>query len=211
MFSDFIPLSCIYSVISSFAMSGHLVRRSDLQPSCPQGGTYYACDYGSRFLGCCTSNPCDKGCPTGGLHVMTFNTQYTLKAAGACAAGAQWWRCPNMSSAFIGCCRINACKNNGCPSANLTGAILPGNTQQKAPFKPFNTAPSSSNKTAIIGGVCGAIGGLIILVVLLAAWRWRKARLSRRDHQATSASAFLSRSSRVCTIYIYIYIYIGFR
>ncbi|EMF16674.1 uncharacterized protein SEPMUDRAFT_27757, partial [Sphaerulina musiva SO2202] len=56
--------------------------------SCPSGGTFYACGDGSKFTGCCGSNPCTVGCPAGWLEPTSFDTsQYGVFADQQCSTG----------------------------------------------------------------------------------------------------------------------------
>lgn len=67
-------------------------------PSCPNGGDYYACGNGAKFVGCCTSDPCnDAGCSAGNLRTMSFDPAYwgtpQMPDQQCAVAGQQWWSC----------------------------------------------------------------------------------------------------------------------
>lgn len=174
-------------------MPDYLLPRANLQPSCLASGSFYACDYGSRFLGCCTSDPCDNGCPADKLRPITYNTGFTNSSPGLCSAGSFWYKCPRTDPPFIGCCRRVACRLGGCPDGNLTAATLPTDSQAKEPWSPSGKPSKGKNTGAIAGGVVGGVAGITLIVLLLAWWRWRRAKISRADHKATSPKAFLSR------------------
>lgn len=58
------------------------------QITCQAGGSFYACADGSRFVGCCRSNPCTNGCATGNIEPSSFDAaQYGQFPDLQCNAG----------------------------------------------------------------------------------------------------------------------------
>ncbi|OCK81126.1 hypothetical protein K432DRAFT_296233, partial [Lepidopterella palustris CBS 459.81] len=76
-------------------------KRQSFDPSCPSGGDWYACGYGSSFVGCCTSDPCKLDCPDGNLKPASFNTAYYGKFPElSCQSGIQFWTCTGSDPPF---------------------------------------------------------------------------------------------------------------
>ncbi|KAF1826146.1 uncharacterized protein K489DRAFT_108334 [Dissoconium aciculare CBS 342.82] len=108
---------------------------SQLSMSCPTGGTFYACNSGTRFVGCCASNPCgSNGCPAGNLKPASFPAaQYGSMTDQQCEAG-EFYTCAATSPPFWGCCKTNPCNAGSCGSTFLSAAFLSNNPASAAPY-----------------------------------------------------------------------------
>lgn len=51
------------------------VQYPDFGPYCV-AGTWYACGSGSRFVGCCHSEPCENGCHEGNIAPASFDPDF---------------------------------------------------------------------------------------------------------------------------------------
>jgi len=156
------------------------------QLSCPSGKPFYACDYGTRFLGCCTLegvDVCAKGCEPDNLQAANFNQQYysniTRNDCNITIRAGEWYSCEQTSPPFLGCCASNACMYaGGCPYAQLVPAQLSENETEIAPFSPILIHQPTSAKPrtgAIVGGVVGSVV-FTILVGSIVWYRIRKVR-----------------------------------
>lgn len=103
---------------------------SDLGLGCPFNGTFYICkDNPTRFIGCCTLNPCGdrKGlCPDEHLEPATYEARYRIPPQ-ACINdnfAVSWYTCPDTSPPFLGCCAVDPCSRRGCPDRELRAAKL---------------------------------------------------------------------------------------
>ncbi|MCJ1239828.1 hypothetical protein MMC14_007826 [Varicellaria rhodocarpa] len=132
--------------------------RQDFSPSCPSGGTWYACGTGSTFLGCCNSEPCVNGCPAGNLEPASFNSSwYGNFSDQQCPTGSQWYTCEFTKPPFMGCCKSSPC-TDGCPTGDLTAAFLDSNPELAGQFSPspalsvasVTTSSSLSSSTSTI-------------------------------------------------------------
>lgn len=113
-------------------------RRQVFEPSCPAGGEFYACDYGSRFVGCCTVEPCVNGCAETQLKPASFLKEKYKDVTGAlCPGESNWWTCAGTTPPFLGCCKSNPCTQNGCPSKDLMAAILSPARSEALPYSPI--------------------------------------------------------------------------
>ncbi|OCK92398.1 uncharacterized protein K441DRAFT_570129, partial [Cenococcum geophilum 1.58] len=75
-------------------------KRQAFRPSCPSGGNWYSCGYGSRFVGCCKSQPCVNNCPAGNLEPASFDPSYYGKFPDQeCSAGS-WYTCTGTTPPF---------------------------------------------------------------------------------------------------------------
>ncbi|KAI2477790.1 hypothetical protein Ptr902_10952 [Pyrenophora tritici-repentis] len=75
-------------------MSSNLTVRQDFSPSCPSGGTWWACGYGTYFVGCCARDPCDITCAAGNLYPGAFDpTQYGKFPDATCGTGSKFYTC----------------------------------------------------------------------------------------------------------------------
>lgn len=157
-----------------------------LQLSCPSGKRFYACDYGTRFLGCCTEEGvdiCVNGCRIDFVEAATFNQQYygnlTRNDCNTTVVAAEWYTCKDTSPPFIGCCSTDACMpSEGCPQDQLVPAQLSENVTEIAPFSSVLVRQPTAVKSltgAIVGGVVGTVVGAILIVLVV--WcRIRKLR-----------------------------------
>ncbi|EME42115.1 hypothetical protein DOTSEDRAFT_154659 [Dothistroma septosporum NZE10] len=71
--------------------------------SCPSGGIFYACSEGSRFIGCCTANPCgSNGCPAGNLKAtgMTASQYGHFPDEDCDSTSAQFYSCNTTTPTF---------------------------------------------------------------------------------------------------------------
>lgn len=176
-------------------------RRQEFQPLCPSGGNYHACD-STRFLGCCTFDPCvaSGSCNGDALKPMSFDKALyppPFKDQ-MCSTGA-WYSCKYTSPPFMGCCKSNPCQTTlGCPDGDLVEASLSSNAYYAAPWLSAATldsatttssAAQASNSSAATsassghkvsgGAIAGAAIGVAALVIFLIAalclYRRRKA------------------------------------
>lgn len=121
--------------------------RQNFNPSCPSGGTWYACESGSSFVGCCNSEPCSNGCSDGDLAPASFDPTYFGKFPDQqCSTGSRWYTCAATSPPFLGCCKSNPC-TSGCPVGDVTAGFLSSNPKLAAAFLPSSAAASSSSST----------------------------------------------------------------
>lgn len=170
--------------------------------TCPQGGSWYACDEAAGFIGCCAADPCSNGCSDGNLYPASFDkTQYNPNnwpSDQQCNSGSQFWTCAGITVPFWGCCKTNAC-SDGCTQADLTAAFLSTNPNSSAPFVGSTsssatssaTSSTSSSSTAtpaskqsntgtIAGAVVGGVLGLAVIVGIIFIYLQHLKRRNRR-------------------------------
>ena len=114
-----------------------LSARQVFQPSCPQGGDWAACNFGSRFVGCCleASAACVEGCSQENLKPASFlKERYPDVTKSVCPTGSKWYTCQSTIPTFMGCCTSDPCAQNGCPSDGLRAAILSSNESEAGPY-----------------------------------------------------------------------------
>jgi hypothetical protein len=71
----------------------------------------YACASGSvsKFLGCCTTDPCTNGCVQGNIRPGGFNiSHYNEFPDASCGTGSKFYSC-GFGDSFWGCCKSDAC------------------------------------------------------------------------------------------------------
>ncbi|EHK20820.1 uncharacterized protein TRIVIDRAFT_230997 [Trichoderma virens Gv29-8] len=123
---------------------------ANLGLSCPKSGRFYICyDQPTRFIGCCTINPCttDDGlCPDDDLLPSSFSSDAYPKilAQNCLDPGFLWYTCRDSSPPFLGCCSQDACEQTGCPRDKVGAAGLSGNKLQAAPFLSSDSSSTSS-------------------------------------------------------------------
>lgn len=191
----------------------------DLSQSCDSGSVWYICSEEhlqhkspSPFMGCCKSNPCIEGCPTGDL-TQAFLTNKTvhhfLSVIGLSAPSTASPRPSSSSSSSSSSSPTNIGFDeetpvySSAPTATTAGhsALLTGTPASKSTNTPAsitadtfhststNTTNPKSNSTAIAGGVTGGIVGLALLVGLLAICCRR--RNARPQHTVEGRSSAL--------------------
>ena len=119
--------------------------------SCPLNATFYACDFGERFLGCCANGSpavtCIHGCPQEDLLPASFEEEYYDYVTRASCTRGDWWSCANISPPFLGCCLSNPCLD-GCPPSDLTAAIFSPNQTDNPLYSAIpNTSSAMSSST----------------------------------------------------------------
>ncbi|CAO2657608.1 Nn.00g037340.m01.CDS01 [Neocucurbitaria sp. VM-36] len=129
-------------------MSYTPVKRQDFVPSCPSGGTWWACGYGTYFVGCCARDPCDITCAQGNLYPGAFNpTSYGEFPDATCGTGSKFYTCA-AGQTFWGCCKTNACSQSGCPDGDLEPAILNREDLRSAYHATGGTTLTSATRTS---------------------------------------------------------------
>ena len=126
-----------------------LLSRQAFAPSCPMGGSWYACSTGAKFVGCCRSDPCKLDCPVGNLMPTSFDAKaYATFPDLTCApnSGASFYTCTGTKPGpFMGCCRTNPCAaGQMCTGTNLTQSYLTGIPANDDQFLRNTTLPSAS-------------------------------------------------------------------
>ncbi|KAL2057524.1 hypothetical protein ABVK25_001908 [Lepraria finkii] len=165
-------------------------------PTCPNStNTFYVCDFGSRFLGCCdfdsTAHVCNDGCAN--VLPASFEAQYYNDVTkNDCSDGSEWYACEFTTPTFFGCCRSNACdSDNGCPSENLTSAMLSTDAAAKAPWYPIASETSSTSSHrytvgAVVGGVIGGVVCGFLLTFLVGGFLFYHRRKALRSKETGS-------------------------
>ncbi|KAI4175741.1 MAG: hypothetical protein LQ348_006098 [Seirophora lacunosa] len=171
-----------------------LSPRQVFQPSCPRGGSWTACGFGSRFVGCCleASSACINDCSAEHLKPASFAKDRYLDVPGSvCPDDALWYTCQSTIPTFMGCCTSNPCQQHGCPAADLRPAHLSTDEAEAEPYSailgpeqtastsaafsssssssrspPSSSATSSTPHTDTPALVGGIVGGLAAAVFL---------------------------------------------
>ena len=120
--------------------------------SCPLNVTFYACDFGERFLGCCLNgtpaDTCTHGCPHEDLLPASFEEEYySYTTRSACTSG-DWWSCKSTTPPFLGCCLSNPCQG-GCPPSDLRAAIFTPNQTGNPLYSAILGTPATTSSTAL--------------------------------------------------------------
>lgn len=120
--------------------------------SCPLNITFYACDFGERFLGCCVNgspaDTCTHGCPQEDLLPASFEKEgYDYITRAACTSG-DWWSCANTVPPFLGCCLSNPCLDR-CPPGDLRAAIFSQNQTDSPLYSAIHDTPAAASSTSI--------------------------------------------------------------
>ncbi|KAF1913918.1 hypothetical protein BDU57DRAFT_558850 [Ampelomyces quisqualis] len=167
--------------------------------TCPAGGEWYACGAStSKFVGCCTSDPCSNGCVQGNIRQGAFDVAGHGKFPDAsCGSSSNFFTCA-ADTTFWGCCKSDPCTNT--PAATCKeGDLVPAFMERPEQFNAY--APSSSpgassssdggsSNSAVIGGaVGGGLGGAIIIGVLIFFFCRRRRRNPQVVHPEVGATA----------------------
>lgn len=110
---------------------------ADESPSiyCLRGeGSWYACEAGPRFVGCCRHRPCQSGCRDEDVLPVYLNSVYNGTFPDLECDGGQFYSCTAVhSGGFIGCCKSNPCLGTrmGCDYSDMSPAHLPNNTKKR--------------------------------------------------------------------------------
>ena len=116
--------------------------------SCPLNITFYACDFGERFLGCCENgsptDTCTNGCPQEDLLPASFDKEYYNYITKTACTRGDWWSCEDTSPPFLGCCLSNPCLD-GCPPGDLTAAIFSQNQTSNPLYSAIPDPPTTAS------------------------------------------------------------------
>jgi hypothetical protein len=158
----------------------------------------------SKFVGCCTSDPCSKGCAQGDIRPAGFNATYHGKFPDASCGSSQPWSC-TAGPSFWGCCNSNPCATGICPVADIAPAFL-DRPEQFAFYAPSATSSatpsasstpggdSTSSNGAIIGGAAGGGAVAIIIIGIIVFICLRRRRRNRKQVNPESGGAYASTS-----------------
>ena len=173
-----------------------------LGASCEGSGSFYVChDKPSKFLGCCTVDPCktDDGlCPDDKLGYTTYDKySHNFLTAQDCQSDkpeVQWFTCAANDVPFMGCCSVNACEQGECPDGKVFAAKLSDVEEDADIFLPEearSTAAGNSDdgglSSGAIGGIAaGAVVGGLLIIGALVFWFLRRRKAKKHDHQRVS-------------------------
>ncbi|KAL1793989.1 hypothetical protein ACET3X_007410 [Alternaria dauci] len=190
---------------------------------CPSGGTWYACETGTKFLGCCMSDPCVHGCFGDMLRPAGRSSSlYNLSPGGSCGGNTPMWTC-NMAPTFWGCCNEDPCMNNStCPEGELEpsfwdrpdqyyyfhdlnvalSSTVPAATAFSTASSTSTTPPSETSSTAAAASpskvssavIGGAVGGSVGFLIIIAAIVFFLWRRRRNQKQKTVETEAASTS-----------------
>ena len=137
---------------------------------CESDSYFYACDYGSRFLGCCSDADTDDVCGDGGtgcdgddLRPAYFNTtSYDIMedvTDSQCQEGYAWTVCPNWNFfdmdtstnwSLFGCYSGDVCTDGGFPAQRVVGvATTPADQSDENPY-PLDVDDGSPTSTILL-------------------------------------------------------------
>ncbi|KAK5991407.1 hypothetical protein PT974_09688 [Cladobotryum mycophilum] len=132
---------------------------SDLGITCSASSKFYVCDdKPSRFIGCCTSDPCATAngvCPDTDLESTSFDSdKWADIPPQACAASSDpqtlWYTCRDADPTYMGCCAVNACTTEGCPAEKVRAARLSDRADDAAIFLPDAIAAITATSTTSV-------------------------------------------------------------
>lgn len=147
----------------------HFCSTQPFGSSCPLSGTFYVCDGGSEFVGCCDIEPCTVGCTDGNVEPASFDSIYSGQIPNQdCPSRSRWYTCGDTNPTFLGCCESNACID-GCPAGQVTAGFLSGIPHIAAPFLqhvyPHQDAPlNTTNSTRATLTSSARLSGRAVLI-----------------------------------------------
>ncbi|KAF1947278.1 hypothetical protein EJ02DRAFT_417865 [Clathrospora elynae] len=137
---------------------------------CPIGGEWYGCSTGSKFVGCCTTDPCTNGCVQGDIRPGGYNVSHHGEWPDAsCGSASDFYTC-SSGDTFWGCCKTNACAATP-PATCAQGDLVPAFMERPEQFNVYapasaspTSAPSSKSNTGVVVG--GVVGGVLFLAII---------------------------------------------
>lgn len=171
----------------------------------------YACASGSKFVGCCMSDPCSTGCGQGNIRQAGFNaSDYGKFPDASCGLASDFYTC-SSGKTFWGCCKSPPCSDDPtCPDGGLVPAFMerPEQFNFYAASQTVTDATSTSGATAsstasgngssksngaVIGGaVGGALGGVLIIgLIIFFLFRRRRGQQTARGETVEVASPMM--------------------
>lgn len=177
----------------------------------------YACETGSKFVGCCTADPCEHSCFGGSLKPAGRSSSLNnLSPGGSCGGTTPMWTCA-AAPTFWGCCNEDPCMNNStCPPGKLEPAFwdrpdqyyyfhdlnialssnvpeptafpTPSNMPSNRPTATAGASPSSVSGAVIGGAVGGSLAFLIIVAAVVFCLCRRRRNRKKKDTETESES-----------------------
>ena len=147
-------LSALKSNINSDVTEGQCSSSSE--------GKWYSCpDLNPPFVGCCTTNPCQNGCPAGGLVAATLSKDQAQQAAYA----------PLVEGSETAVSTSSPSSPSILPGSSKTIALTSAaSASGTAPPATQTTSSSSPRPSAVVGAVVGDVFGGIIVSTSIAAF-----------------------------------------
>ncbi|KAF2823582.1 hypothetical protein CC86DRAFT_409486 [Ophiobolus disseminans] len=155
---------------------------------CPAGGQWYACGATgqSKFVGCCTADPCSTGCAQGNIKPGGFNaTMHGKFPDASCGTASNFFSC-GFSGTFWGCCKSDACKSTPgatCKEGDLVPAFMERPEQLNA-YAP-SSVPKSDSKSSNGAVIGGAVGGGVVAAIIIGVLIFFFLRRRRQNQQQT--------------------------
>lgn len=149
-------------------------------PLCSSGETWYVCDSGSKFVGCCTSNPCFDGCPNESVQytdsqVERISELLRKREQTVAEATTSYRSSPTATETATA---------NIPSSAATTSTTYKTATVLSSPSQTPSSTLSHRSRIALIAGTSGG-GFLLALLIGVILFFWLHTRKSRREHQRT--------------------------
>lgn len=162
-------IRCMPSILDQSAMEDLLSPRQ-APNTCYGGKQWYVCSAGN-FHGCCSSDPCSTG--------ICADDDESTTSISSIPTGTT----PSPTSAEVS------------PAAFSTSDGVTGNPTTSptstAVTTPISTGAESPHKGVLIGGIVGAISGLILMAALIwFCWRRRQLYNVVNMHRSVSAQSF---------------------
>lgn len=168
--------------------------QSALGTTCPDSpGSFYVCeDKPTRFVGCCTVDPCkttDGVCPDDNLTYTSFDQySYNQIKPQECVSerpDVQWFTCGAIAVPFMGCCSVNPCvEEDGCPAENLFAARLSDDAEEAAGFLPEDHGEGGGLSTGATAGI--AVGAAVVGLLIIGGLVWWFMKRRKRQQKASS-------------------------
>ena len=140
---------------------------------CSAGSRWYTCAATiPPFMGCCRSNPCTNGCPSGDVTAGFLSSNPKIAAAFSPSGGSSD---SSTSSSSLSTASISS-----------SSSYIATSTQTAAPAQPLvaNSRATSSHSGAIAGG---AVGGILVIALVLALLMfYYKRKTASRQHMSDS-------------------------
>lgn len=161
----------------------------DLEVSCAHSeADFYVCDSvgSSHFIGCCTSYPCNVGCPFSDLWASTFDadTDVSIPPQVCVEDIYDWYTCYNIEEPFFGCCAVNPCEVGECDGGDIREARLRLDgedvVEENSEGPPtIDTSSGGLSNGAVAGLAIGLTLGVVLILGLLHFWYARRTKKAR--------------------------------
>ncbi|KUJ11363.1 uncharacterized protein LY89DRAFT_243266 [Mollisia scopiformis] len=164
------------------------LERAPADPSCAAGFLWYTCS-DIDFYGCCSTDPCDAGCPDPASLTKTISTNSPLRTSTLTVSAAQSSTSLPLTSSSAPTTSVlnNADLAGFTTSMTISETGIPTSSPSPSASTASSTSNSTTNSIALIIG--GAVAGVVVVSIMsLIIWFCLRRRKQKQNKSSNRYS-----------------------